>query len=92
MLHCQLIGASAGLSAFQWWKFEFHPIARKKKRIQAQQSKHITNDDEDEWKKIAEYASNHQQAMDAHDIVYDIYRHAENLMHELHGNVARLSW
>jgi hypothetical protein len=31
---------------------------------------------------IAEYATNHQQAMDEHDIVDDIYRHAENFMHE----------
>jgi hypothetical protein len=46
------------------------------KRIQALQSKHIANDDEDEWKVIAEYATNHQQAMDAHEIVDNIYRHA----------------
>ncbi len=31
---------------------------------------------------IAEYATNHQQAMDEHDMVDDIYRHAENFMHE----------
>ncbi len=42
----------------------------------------ISNDDEDEWEIIAEYATNHQQAMDAYDIVDDIYRHAENFMHE----------
>ncbi len=52
------------------------------KRIQAPQSKHIADDDEDEWEVIAEYATNHQQAMDAHDIVDDIYRHAEKLMYE----------
>jgi hypothetical protein len=53
------------------------------KRIQAQQSQVISNDDEDyEWKVIAEYATNHQQAMDAHGIVDDIYRHSENFMHE----------
>jgi hypothetical protein len=46
------------------------------------QSKHIANDNVDEWEVIAEYATNHQQAMDAHDIVDDIYRHAEYLMHE----------
>ena len=51
------------------------------KRIQAQ-SKHIADDDEDEWEVIAEYATNHQHAMDAHDIVDDIYRRAENFMHE----------
>ncbi len=34
------------------------------------------------WEVIAEYDTNHQQAMDAHDIVDDTYRHAENLMHE----------
>jgi hypothetical protein len=50
------------------------------KRIQAQQSQLIS--DEDEWEVIAEYATNHQQAMDAHEIVDDIYRHAEKLMHE----------
>jgi hypothetical protein len=52
------------------------------KRIQAPQSKRIADDDEDEWEVIAEYTTNHQQAMDAHDIVYDIYRYAENFMHE----------
>jgi hypothetical protein len=52
------------------------------KPVQAPQSKNISNDDEDEWEVIAEYASNHPQAMDAHDIVDDIYRHAENSMHE----------
>jgi hypothetical protein len=31
---------------------------------------------------MAKYATNHQQAMDAHDIVDDIYRHAKNFMHE----------
>jgi hypothetical protein len=52
------------------------------KRIQAPQSQLISDDDEDyEWKVIAEYATNHQQAMDAHEIVDDIYRHAENFMH-----------
>ncbi len=30
------------------------------KQIQAQQSKHIANDDEDEWEVIAEYTTNHQ--------------------------------
>jgi hypothetical protein len=45
------------------------------KRIQALQSKHIADEDEDEWELIAEYATNHQQAMDAHGIVDDIYRH-----------------
>ncbi len=40
------------------------------------------DDDDDEWKVIAEYATNHQQAMDAHEIVDDIYRHAENFIHE----------
>jgi hypothetical protein len=53
------------------------------KRIQAQQSQVISYDDEDyEWKVIAEYATNRQQAMDAHEIVDDIYRYAENFMHE----------
>jgi hypothetical protein len=53
------------------------------KRIQAPQSQVISDDDEDyEWKVIAEYATNHQQALDAHEIVDDIYRHAENFMHE----------
>ncbi len=32
------------------------------KPVQAQQSKHIA-DDEDEWEVIAEYATNHQQAI-----------------------------
>ncbi len=31
---------------------------------------------------IAEYATNHQQGMNAHDIVDDMYRHTENFMHE----------
>ncbi len=35
----------------------------------------------DEREVIAEYATNHQQAIDAHEIVDDIYRHAENFMH-----------
>jgi hypothetical protein len=52
------------------------------KKIQAPQSLLISDDDEDEWEVIAEYATNHQQAMDAHDIVDDFYRHAENFMHE----------
>ncbi len=52
------------------------------KRIHAPQSQLISNDDEDEWEVIAEYAINHQQAMDAHDIFDDIYRHAEIFMHE----------
>jgi hypothetical protein len=52
------------------------------KQSQAPQSKHIADDDENEWEVIAEYATNHQQAMDAHDIIDDIYRHAENFMHE----------
>ncbi len=54
------------------------------KQIQAPQSKHIADEDEDddEWEMIAEYTTNHQQAMDEHDIVDGIYRHAENLMHE----------
>jgi hypothetical protein len=51
------------------------------KRIQAPQSKHIADDDEDEWEVIAEYATNHQQAMDAHENVDDIYRHTEKIMH-----------
>jgi hypothetical protein len=43
----------------------------------------ISNDDDDyEWKVIAEYATNHEQAMNAHEIVDDIYRHAEIFMHE----------
>ncbi len=46
------------------------------------QSKHIANDDEDEWKLIAEYATNHQQAMDTHDTVDDICRHAKKIMDE----------
>jgi hypothetical protein len=52
------------------------------KRIQAPgpQSRLISDDDdEDEWKVIAEYATNNHQAMDAHYIVDGIYRHAENL-------------
>jgi hypothetical protein len=52
------------------------------KQIQAQQSKHVAYDDEDEWEVIAEYATNHQQAIVVHEIVDDIYRHAENFMHE----------
>jgi hypothetical protein len=44
--------------------------------------KHIANDDKDEWEVVAEYATNHQQAMEAHEIVDDLYRHAENFMHE----------
>ena len=51
------------------------------KRMQAPQSQVISDDDEDEWEVIAEYATNHQQAMDAHEIVDDIYRHAEKFMH-----------
>ncbi len=50
------------------------------KRIQAPQSQVVSDDDDDyEWKVIAEYAANHEQAMDAHEIVDDIYRHAEIL-------------
>jgi hypothetical protein len=52
------------------------------KQIQAPSSKHIANDDEDEWKVIAKYVTYYQQAMDAHDIVDDIYRHTENFMHD----------
>jgi hypothetical protein len=53
------------------------------KRIQAPQSQVISDDDDYyEWKVIAEYATNHEQAMDAHQIVDDIYRHAEIFMHE----------
>ncbi len=37
------------------------------KSIQAPQSKHIADDDANEWKVIAEYATNHQHAMDAHE-------------------------
>ena len=44
------------------------------KQIQAQQSKHIADDDEDEWELIAEYATNHQRAIDAHEIEDVIYR------------------
>ncbi len=44
------------------------------KQIQAPQSEHIADDDE--WEVIAEFATHHQ-AMDAHEIVDDIYRHAE---------------
>jgi hypothetical protein len=52
------------------------------KRIQAPQSQVISDDNEDcEWKVIADYATNHEQATDAHEIVDDIYRHAENFMH-----------
>jgi hypothetical protein len=51
------------------------------KRIQAPQSKHIADDDEDEWEVTADYATNHQQAM-AHDIANEIYRHSEKFMHE----------
>ncbi len=39
------------------------------KLIQAQQLLLISYDDKDAWEDIAEYATNHQQAMDAHDIV-----------------------
>ncbi len=49
------------------------------KRIQAPQSKHIADDDEDEWELIAEYATNHQQAMGVHNVVNDIYIHAEKI-------------
>ncbi len=49
------------------------------KRIQAPQSQVISDDEDDEWEVITEYATNHQQAMDAHEIVDDICRHAENL-------------
>ncbi len=52
------------------------------KQNQALQSKHIANDDDDEWEVIAEYATNHQRAMDVHDIVDDIYRHAKSFTHE----------
>jgi hypothetical protein len=64
------------------------------KRIQAPQSQVISDDDEDYvWKVIAGYATNHQQAMDAHEIVDYIYRHAEKFMHESgHGNAVRLRW
>ncbi len=51
------------------------------KRIQAQQSQLISDDEEDEWEVIAEYSANHQQAMDAHEIAHDIFRHAEKIMH-----------
>jgi hypothetical protein len=51
------------------------------KRIQAPQSQ-LISDDEDEWEVIAEYATNHQQAMDVYDIVDDIYRHSKNFMQE----------
>ena len=40
------------------------------------------NDGEDAWEVISEYATNHRQAMDAHEIVDDIYKDAENFMHE----------
>ncbi len=64
------------------------------KRIQAPQSQVISDDDEDyERKVIAEYATNHQQAMHAHEIVDDIHRHAEkNYARERHGNAAKLRW
>ncbi len=48
------------------------------------QSKHIADDYEGEWELIAENATNHQQAMHAHEIVDDIYRHAENLCTKAH--------
>ncbi len=51
------------------------------KQVEAQQSKHIAYDDEDEWEVIAEYATNHQQTMVAHEIVDESYRHAEKFMH-----------
>jgi hypothetical protein len=51
-------------------------------QFQTQQAKNIADDDEGEWELIAEYATNHQQAIDAHEIVEHIYRHAENFMHE----------
>jgi hypothetical protein len=53
-----------------------------KVRIPSSNRRTIANDVEDEWERIAEYATNHQQAMDEHEIVDDIYRHAENFMHE----------
>ncbi len=66
------------------------------KRIQGPQSQVISDDDDDdEWnlKVIAEYATNLQQAMNAHEIVDDIYRHSEIFYaRELHGNAARLRW
>jgi hypothetical protein len=37
---------------------------------------------EDAGEVIAEYATNHQQAMDVHDIEDVFYRLAENSMHE----------
>ncbi len=56
----------------------FNSIPSPVEPIQAPQSLLISDDDNDEWEGIAEYATNHQQAMDAHDIVDDIYRHSKN--------------
>ncbi len=65
-------------------RFEFYPLVRKQKKFRPRnpRSKHITDDDEDEWAVIAGYGTNHQQAMDAYEIVDDIYRHAESFMHK----------
>ncbi len=53
------------------------------KRKQATQSQVISNDDDDyKWEVIAQYATNHEQAMDAHEIVDAIYKHAEHFMHQ----------
>ncbi len=77
--NCHLILSCSSISV---WRCKFISIPSPVKRIQAPQSKHIADDDEDEWEVIAEYAATHQQAMDVHDIVDDIYRHAETFMHE----------
>jgi hypothetical protein len=41
-----------------------------------------SDEDDDECEVIAENAINHQQAMDAHEIVDDIFQHTENSMYE----------
>ncbi len=44
---------------------------------------------------IVEYDTYNQQAKDAHEIINDIYKHAENSMHQscmVNGYAARLRW
>jgi hypothetical protein len=62
--------------------FLFYPLACQANSGPAIADHFFDDDEDDEWKVIAEYATNHQQAMDAHEIVDDIYIHAENFMHE----------
>ncbi len=78
--HVTAIGYSPALQ-YPFGGVSSNSIPSPVKRIQALQSQLISDDEEDEWEVIAEYAqaTNHQQAMDAHEIADDIYRHAEIL-------------